>query len=232
MLCLFGQYSKSLFLTASMATSFKQVIVFCINSVLTSNTVNENGDEVGNSEFLVVNLQAIETLSEFFNKDSLHNGNLYLKLKPYVIDILCALSRSFTDNSNIKLVSTIREIIRTFGNVISEDPESFVVDLAQRTTQKLMHCYSEVDPKSKAINRSTVYECLNLLQELIENKAVMALQSNNIEIAISPIYEILKDHKLSNFNDNIIKICWTFMEITQMVSDNTLSVAKCLLENK
>lgn len=60
----------------------------------------------------------------------------------------------------------------------------------------------------------------------------MANFSPIIETEILPIFEALNTKKDSNYDQNIIKIAYTILDQTKMVTANTLVVAECLLRNK
>lgn len=160
LLMLFGQYKSYLFLEPSYSENFKSVIQFIINSVLVWSDADMGGGHSGQNEYLTIKLQAIETLSSFLNKEDLwEKGHLYIKLKPYMGDVLSVLSKSFHTNSDVKLVSTIRDIFRCFGFVIVNSDQSALTDLLAKTAGKASREIQNCANSINFVSKTTAFEC-------------------------------------------------------------------------
>lgn len=76
---------------------------------------------------------------------------------------------------------------------------------------------SKVKPDGKA--NICLYECWNLLQDIVKNKAIMSYWSLQIEEKLTDVFELMKTEGEMSFDYNLIEIANSVMEYKKDVSD-------------
>jgi hypothetical protein len=228
-----GAYYDALFIGNSYEGQFLSVMEFLVKCLMIQ--VNENDLSEEDSKKAVVKYQAIETLSIYFKKDNLKDNNfLYIKLQHVVANILGILVQCFTVNSDRKLVNLIIDIISSYAETFMSSNKEFIESLLEKTTDKIFH---EIQVRAhEATNaRSTicVFDCFNLITEIISNKTIMVFSGQPVQNKLTKIFDLMNSKEEENYDDEVVICAWKIFESTQAVSDYMLlTFTSYLLENK
>ena len=148
----------------------------------------------------------------------------------------------FTDNSDVKVVSTLRSILYSFPDVFTNSSEELIMFLLTKTVNKIL---SELE-NSKASNSPPFgnlnnyvskaniccFECLSLIDELVDQGQIMAAFSPLIINELNKLFVLLKSKQEANYDPEVIKIAWKCLESTKIVNDVMVEFAEILLNNK
>ena len=212
LLLLFGEYRDIMFWNKELDQSetLKKIIRF----ILEKQIKNEDGEDTSQ------NLQAIESLSVFFNpknKDQTKSAQS-IQLEQFVLDIMTYIVQIFSVHSDSKLVSIISSILACYPNFIDESNRDLMLSLVDKTVEKIMSPVNNSGQESNQAYNKT-YECWNMLFEIVKNKTIMANFGFYIETKLQPIFEILNSSDKLEFDVNIIMIVTDIISMSTSVSD-------------
>jgi len=177
----------------------------------------DNTDEVKS----VLRLQAIETLTHFFNRKTLDEyPRLKFLLQPLIPDIMTYIVQSFTVKSDIKVVNVITNIISCFSEELVDKNHELLTQLLEKTINKILY---EIDTPQVGTEYSTphvnIYECWNMITEIVKNIAIMANFGVFIESKLQKIFDLINTKEEMNYDYDIIKTVTHIIESTKNVSD-------------